>query len=342
MAFCGSNLNFPWGKIPLGQWSMGHCRYTPHYAYTHTMHTQAHRHMHAHTHTHMYTTHPTTPVCCVLQASEAQPASIFTGEEELFAFDRTVSRLKEMQTQEYWNTERDDESWWWLSLSNQKTSLDHRMFSQLLNICQHFPHTCEHMHILLIMAVLLLSFDLLLLFFGGREGGSRRAWGGGCKDCLSLAAIRIIVPVLRYILWQFMVESKITGEPRMIKREVSALTRLNLTWFQTQVIFQQQHKVFWIEFFRLKPRIVFFFCQIVIDVVSSSIPRIRTHTHTLETHTADNRRTLGSKLSITPWRPQHGSSTRREGKGHHSLKGKLLLALELPNTTLPPFPQTLS
>ncbi|KAK9511552.1 hypothetical protein O3M35_000186 [Rhynocoris fuscipes] len=28
--------------------------------------------------------------------------SIFTGEEEIFAFDRTVSRLSEMQTQEYW------------------------------------------------------------------------------------------------------------------------------------------------------------------------------------------------------------------------------------------------
>ena len=36
--------------------------------------------------------------------------------------------------------------------------------------------------------------------------------------------------------------------------------------------------------------------------VASSVPRIRTHTHTLEAHTADNRRT------------QHGSSsTRREG-----------------------------
>ncbi|XP_060072077.1 AFG1-like ATPase isoform X2 [Ylistrum balloti] len=30
-------------------------------------------------------------------------ASIFTGEEELFAFERTVSRLTEMQTLEYWN-----------------------------------------------------------------------------------------------------------------------------------------------------------------------------------------------------------------------------------------------
>jgi protein AFG1 len=30
-------------------------------------------------------------------------ASIFTGEEELFAFERTVSRLLEMQTEEYWH-----------------------------------------------------------------------------------------------------------------------------------------------------------------------------------------------------------------------------------------------
>ncbi|PVD28146.1 hypothetical protein C0Q70_10731 [Pomacea canaliculata] len=39
-------------------------------------------------------------------ASVQQHASIFTGEEELFAFDRTVSRLTEMQTQEYWNLDR--------------------------------------------------------------------------------------------------------------------------------------------------------------------------------------------------------------------------------------------
>lgn len=29
-------------------------------------------------------------------------SNIFTGEEEMFAFDRTVSRLAEMQTPEYW------------------------------------------------------------------------------------------------------------------------------------------------------------------------------------------------------------------------------------------------
>ncbi|XP_041354051.1 AFG1-like ATPase [Gigantopelta aegis] len=33
--------------------------------------------------------------------------SIFTGEEELFAFQRTISRLSEMQTMEYWNLQRE-------------------------------------------------------------------------------------------------------------------------------------------------------------------------------------------------------------------------------------------
>ncbi|XP_049838961.1 putative ATPase N2B isoform X2 [Schistocerca gregaria] len=34
--------------------------------------------------------------------SENASANIFTGEEEVFAFERTVSRLSEMQTREYW------------------------------------------------------------------------------------------------------------------------------------------------------------------------------------------------------------------------------------------------
>ncbi|GLV48591.1 uncharacterized protein CBL_06020 [Carabus blaptoides fortunei] len=34
--------------------------------------------------------------------SENATANIFTGEEEIFAFDRTLSRLAEMQSQEYW------------------------------------------------------------------------------------------------------------------------------------------------------------------------------------------------------------------------------------------------
>ena len=33
---------------------------------------------------------------------ENAAASIFTGQEEIFAFDRTVSRLSEMQTSDYW------------------------------------------------------------------------------------------------------------------------------------------------------------------------------------------------------------------------------------------------
>ncbi len=32
----------------------------------------------------------------------ALDTSIFSGEEELFAFDRTVSRMTEMQTKDYW------------------------------------------------------------------------------------------------------------------------------------------------------------------------------------------------------------------------------------------------
>lgn len=32
-------------------------------------------------------------------------ANVFTGDEEIFAFDRTVSRLSEMQTQEYWESQ---------------------------------------------------------------------------------------------------------------------------------------------------------------------------------------------------------------------------------------------
>ncbi|XP_062582653.1 AFG1-like ATPase [Saccostrea cucullata] len=39
----------------------------------------------------------------IQEKSDLAAASIFTGEEELFAFERTVSRLTEMQTEEYWN-----------------------------------------------------------------------------------------------------------------------------------------------------------------------------------------------------------------------------------------------
>lgn len=40
------------------------------------------------------------------QEEEIDQASIFTGEEEVFAFERTMSRLREMQGEEYWNTDR--------------------------------------------------------------------------------------------------------------------------------------------------------------------------------------------------------------------------------------------
>ncbi|XP_071569660.1 putative ATPase N2B isoform X1 [Temnothorax nylanderi] len=38
----------------------------------------------------------------ISHGSEDHKANIFTGEEEIFAFDRTVSRLAEMQTSQYW------------------------------------------------------------------------------------------------------------------------------------------------------------------------------------------------------------------------------------------------
>ena len=44
-----------------------------------------------------------------------------------------------------------------------------------------------------------------------------------------------------------------------------------------------------------------------------SVTCARTHTHTIEAHTADNRRTLGSKIIITPWRSQRSLCIRREG-----------------------------
>jgi len=38
-----------------------------------------------------------------IKAEDAKSTSIFTGEEEIFAFDRTISRISEMQTKEYWD-----------------------------------------------------------------------------------------------------------------------------------------------------------------------------------------------------------------------------------------------
>lgn len=40
------------------------------------------------------------------QKDQEYEASIFTGEEEIFAFERTVSRLREMQGKEYWSMDR--------------------------------------------------------------------------------------------------------------------------------------------------------------------------------------------------------------------------------------------
>ena len=42
----------------------------------------------------------------ILQKDQEYEASIFTGEEEIFAFERTVSRLREMQGEEYWSMDR--------------------------------------------------------------------------------------------------------------------------------------------------------------------------------------------------------------------------------------------
>ncbi|KAL0624057.1 AFG1-like ATPase, partial [Plecturocebus cupreus] len=38
-----------------------------------------------------------------LSQDSAEGLSMFTGEEEIFAFQRTISRLTEMQTEQYWN-----------------------------------------------------------------------------------------------------------------------------------------------------------------------------------------------------------------------------------------------
>lgn len=38
-----------------------------------------------------------------LSQDSAKGLSVFTGEEEVFAFQRTLSRLTEMQTEQYWN-----------------------------------------------------------------------------------------------------------------------------------------------------------------------------------------------------------------------------------------------
>ena len=51
----------------------------------------------------------TTPFC-ILQ-SDAHSSAIFTAEEEIFAFERTISRLTEMQTEQYWKWQGFRKSW---------------------------------------------------------------------------------------------------------------------------------------------------------------------------------------------------------------------------------------
>ena len=45
--------------------------------------------------------------CCFVlffgNQDSAEGLAMFTGEEEIFAFQRTISRLTEMQTEQYWN-----------------------------------------------------------------------------------------------------------------------------------------------------------------------------------------------------------------------------------------------
>ena len=47
----------------------------------------------------------------IFTQAEAISSAIFTGEEEIFAFERTISRLTEMQTEQYWNWQGFRKSW---------------------------------------------------------------------------------------------------------------------------------------------------------------------------------------------------------------------------------------
>ena len=58
-----------------------------------------------------------------------------------------------------------------------------------------------------------------------------------------------------------------------------------------------------------------------------SVTCARTHTHTIEAHTADNRRTLGSKIIITPWRSQRSLCIRREGMPLSNRESTLSLSI---------------
>ena len=55
-------------------------------------------------------------IILVMQGTANYTASIFTGEEEIFAFERSVSRLVEMQGDEYLNSE------WTISSKDENNS----------------------------------------------------------------------------------------------------------------------------------------------------------------------------------------------------------------------------
>jgi len=44
---------------------------------------------------------------CVHQGDSNEKASLFTGEEEVFAFERTISRISDMRSAAYWNLSGD-------------------------------------------------------------------------------------------------------------------------------------------------------------------------------------------------------------------------------------------
>lgn len=58
------------------------------------------------------------------EKQEDSKASIFSGQEEIFAFDRTLSRIAEMQTPAYWNQRETGD--WWINLMDQLSWLQFR------------------------------------------------------------------------------------------------------------------------------------------------------------------------------------------------------------------------
>lgn len=64
------------------------------------MHSCIHLYKHV-AYTHTLYCHPSHPAF-VIQKEAAERLALFTAEEEIFAFQRTVSRIMEMQTEKYW------------------------------------------------------------------------------------------------------------------------------------------------------------------------------------------------------------------------------------------------